>query len=336
MSDQTETTNAETKGTQKRKVGRSPSYPFISVQKAIEKTRALYDREGAYAAPLSSATAAWGYSAKSSGARQTLATLKYYGLIEVQGDGDARKVRVSEIARRILLDTREDDTEKKLLVRKVALSPAAHKSLYEHYPTGLASDGSVVHFLVFDLEFNKDAANELLAQFKETAKYIGLYEPDRNVDKNGDQNHNLGVEKQPPDIKVGNRIQWTSQGVDQFPQGATVLGFSADSQWVFTDQGMSGVPVSEVKVMEPSPIPLPPTPPTPPTMPQHLFDAVINRPGLPALAVEVKKGSRKAVFPVDEGDVTLIFPENMSAEGLAELGQYLDIFLKKEQKKASP
>lgn len=329
MSDQSEATSAEAKSGQKRRVGRSPSYPVLNVQKAVEKARALYEREGDYAAPVESVAAAWGYSAKSSGGRQTLATLGYYGLIEVQGDGDARKIKVSEIARRILLDQREDETEKKVLLRRVALNPKVHKAIYNKYPVGLASDNSVVHFLVFDFLFNKEAAHEVLAEFKETAGYIGLYEPDKTVDKNVSEIHNASAEKPPLDIKVGDKVQWSSQGVDQFPNGATVLGFSDDNLWAFTDQGMSGIPVREMKIMEASPAQ------TPPAMPQHLAD-IVARSGQNTLAIEVKKGSRKAVFPVDEGDVTLIFPENMSADGLAELGQYLNIFLKKEQKKAAP
>ncbi|TPL80247.1 hypothetical protein FJ950_26815 [Mesorhizobium sp. B2-3-14] len=327
MSDQTETKGAEAKVAQKRRVGRSPSYPSLSIQKALEKAKALYDNEGDYAAPLESVATAWGYSAKSSGGRQMLATLGYYGLIDVEGEGDTRKVKVSTIARRILLDEREDDTEKKILVRKVALHPKAHKAIYEKYPVGLASDNSVVHFLVFDLDFNRDAANELLAEFKETARYIGLYEPDKNADKTDRETQSGTVENQPPDIKVGDKIQWTSQGSDQFPKGATVLGFSADNQWVFTDQGMSGIPIRETKIMETSPAQ------TPPAMPQHLIAAMAARAAQNAdLELEMKQGSRKAVFPVSEGDVTLIFPENLSADGLVELGQYLSIFLKKEQK----
>lgn len=312
---------------QKRKVGRSPAYPYINVQKALEKTKALYEQEGDYPAPLSSATAAWDYSAKSSGARQTLATLKYYGLIEVLGDGDTRKVKVSDIARRILLDQREDDTEKKQLIRKVALNPTAHKTLYEQYSSGLASDGSVTHFLVFEAGFNQAAATELLAEFKETARFAGLYEPGKDVDKADDGADNGDPEKQLPGIKCGDRIQWTSQGVDRFPKGAVVLGFSEDGQWVFTDQGSSGVPVNEVSVMEAS---RPEN--TPPQMPAHLMAALTGH-QTPDFDLELKTGSRKAVFPVEDGDVTLIFPEDISADGLEELGQYLNIFLKKEQKK---
>ena len=51
--------------------------------------------------------------------------------------------------------------------------------------------------------------------------------------------------------------------------------------------------------------------------------------------VAVSKGSRKAVFPLDEGDVALVFPEGLSSDALKELGAYLDIFLNKEIKKTS-
>lgn len=42
---------------------------------------------------------------------------------------------------------------------------------------------------------------------------------------------------------------------------------------------------------------------------------------------------RRAIFPLDEGDVELIFPANMSQEGYEELDEYLKVFLKKEKKR---
>ena len=44
------------------------------------------------------------------------------------------------------------------------------------------------------------------------------------------------------------------------------------------------------------------------------------------------RSQRQAIFPVSEGDVTITFPAELSAEGFEELGQYLDIFLKKQRK----
>jgi len=44
--------------------------------------------------------------------------------------------------------------------------------------------------------------------------------------------------------------------------------------------------------------------------------------------------SRKAVFPVSEGDVTFIFPKHLTMEGIEELEDYLAVFLKKEKRLA--
>ncbi len=43
-------------------------------------------------------------------------------------------------------------------------------------------------------------------------------------------------------------------------------------------------------------------------------------------------GHRKAVFPLNEGDVTLTFPASLTADGYDELGDYLQIFLKRARK----
>lgn len=172
----------ESSAEKKRRVGRSPAYPFIPVGKALDQARALYEQEGDYPAPLPSVFTVWGYGPKSSGARQTLATLKYYGLIDVQGDGDSRKVKISELARRVLLDQREDDTEKRRLIREIAMMPSAHKALYKAYPSGLPSDSNVSHHLIFDLSYNKEAARDLLAEYKETASFARIYEPLAHLD----------------------------------------------------------------------------------------------------------------------------------------------------------
>jgi hypothetical protein len=234
---------------QKRRVGRSPAYPFLSVQKALDKARDLYAREGSYAAPLESALKAWGYGAKSSGGRQTLATMKYYGLIDISGEGDSRRIRVSDVGRRIILDQRDDDTEKRQLIRKVALTPAVHRALYEEFPQGVISDGTARHFLIFDQHYNETAAGEILSEFKETASYAGLYEPQKEVDKPALEEES---ERTPPKVNVGDLIQATVNGEHVFPKGARVLGFSGDGEWVFTDQTNGGLKLKEITVLEPA------------------------------------------------------------------------------------
>lgn len=169
--------------TKKPKTGRSPAYPFIPIDKALNQARALYQTEGKYAVPMASAFRAWGYGEKSSGGRQTLAALRYFGLIEVAGEGDSRQVKVSQEALRVLLDTREDDTERRALVRKMAMRPSIHQQIFLKYREGLPSDATVRHFLVFDHDYNEGAAQELLEEYKATATYAGLYQPSGDIDE---------------------------------------------------------------------------------------------------------------------------------------------------------
>jgi hypothetical protein len=180
----------------KPRQGRSPAYPSINLEKALAQARALLDSEGKYAVPLASAFRAWGYGGKSSAARQTLASLKYYGLIEVEGEGDSRKIRVSEDAIRYLLDKREDPTDRKTLMRRFALAPTAHLDLFNQFPEGLKSDATVVHFLMFECGFNEGAANELLGEFKATAVFANLFKPATTVDNMGESPDPRGAMRQ--------------------------------------------------------------------------------------------------------------------------------------------
>lgn len=163
--------------------GRSPAYPGIDLKKAMEQAKALHTAEGKYAVPMPSAFAAWGYGIKSSGGRETRAALKYYGLIVVEGDNETGKVKLTDKALRALLDEREDQTEKKALIREFATTPTIHQRLMEQFPDGLKSDATVRHFLMFDEGYNEKGASEIISEFKVTAAYAGLYEPDNIMDK---------------------------------------------------------------------------------------------------------------------------------------------------------
>ena len=182
--------------TKRPKQGRSPAYPGISLKVALEKAKALYDAEGKYAAPMSSAFKAWGFSEKSSGGRELRAALRYFGLITIDGEGESGKVKLTDDALRVLLDEREDQTEKQIIVRRLALTPAIHKKLIEKFPEGIKSDGTVEHYLVFDESYNKSAAGEIVAEFKATATYAGLFKPD-TIMVNSDDKDPANDQKRP-------------------------------------------------------------------------------------------------------------------------------------------
>jgi len=328
MSDEAENTAPATPP--KRRQGRSPAYPFIALKSALDQARALYDAEGRYSAPLPPAFAAWGYGAKSSGGRQTVAALRYFGLIDVEGEGDNRKVKVSDDALRALLDEREDRSEYHRLIRDFALKPAVHQRLIEQYPKGLPSDASVRHFLMFECEFNESAAIEVLDEFKETAAFAKLYQPNNMQDKSeGETPTPDGGEK----IVVGHFVQWEQGGDLQLAEPWKVARIETDPDtgkkylWCEGQNAFEGktgyIPMEEAIVQErPAQSSGQRFAPPPKTTGHDDTDK------LPA------PGYRKAVFNLDEGDVTIMYPEGMSQNGCKDLDDYLRVFMRKAKRAA--
>src|SRR5262245_13701109 len=96
-------TDADDERTRKE---RSPSFPFIPLEKAIDRARMIAEAHKRNPARVASIGETWGYASASSGLQQTLAALKAYGLSEDIGRGQDRRVQLTELALRILHDTR--------------------------------------------------------------------------------------------------------------------------------------------------------------------------------------------------------------------------------------
>src|ERR1700676_948541 len=141
----------------KKKRLRSPAYPFINLETAIKRAKTFHEKEGRNAAPLTVAAKHWGYEPKSSGSTQTAAALMSFGLMQDEGTGDKRKVKLTPTALKILLDTRSDSSEKDALIKQAALRPRIHQQIWAKWPSGV-SDENLKHALLFDWEvpFNEN------------------------------------------------------------------------------------------------------------------------------------------------------------------------------------
>ncbi len=197
---------------QKTKKDRSPNFPFINLEAALRRAQEFYDKEKRSAAPLNVAAKDWNYSASSSGALQTVAALKSYGLMSDEGSGATRTVRLTEPALRILLDTRPDSVERPAYMRQAAITPPVAADVYAKWPDGLPSEANVRHFLVFDLKFAEQAAlkavNIIIENESLTSAYssvIGSSDADTNKDTSGIKNVETVTQTQsrPPSVASG-------------------------------------------------------------------------------------------------------------------------------------
>lgn len=143
---------------QRKNKERSPNFPFITLENALERARQFFAEEKRGYAPFTSAAKHWGYGPNSSGGLQTGSALKSYGLMVDEGSGFSRNLKLSDLAIRILLDMRPDDTERKQLMRQAALTPNVAAGIYQKWPDGLPSDATLNHYLVLDLGFTQSTA----------------------------------------------------------------------------------------------------------------------------------------------------------------------------------
>ena len=115
-------------------------------------------------------------------------------------------------------------------------------------------------------------------------------------------------------VKIGDFVQWESQGMLQFREPKRVKGFSDDGQVVFVDGSPTGVPLAEVSVEEP-----PVNPPKPPIVPARR--EVVRSGGSATM--------KQDVFSIAEGEVVLSWPTPLSADSIADLKDWLKIVERK-------
>ena len=296
---------------------RSPSYPSMSLQAAVEAVKAI---EGKYrSAPVDREVAArlMGFTSLNGSANKALAALSSYGLVERSGKG---MMRVTSRAKNIIHPN--DQLMRIEALRAAADEPKLFQGIRDRFPDLEVPPEEGVRQHLNREGFNASAIAPATRAFMETAEFLqeeGVSESHREEDADDSESEEPGAKF--GGATVGDLIQWESGGVLQFRTPQRVRWVSPDGAWVAVEDSDTGIPMSEVMVETRGPATPPPVPPaTPPAQTQ---------------AASQGEGMRKAVFPIDGGDVTLIFPKEIDGPGLKELGQYLDIFLKKEQKKAS-
>lgn len=174
-----------------RKRGRSPSYPAINLKIALEKASILYQKEGKHPTPTSTAMSDMGYSPRSGAGIVALAALKKFGLIEDEGSGPDRVVKLSDLALDIILSPDDDSIEKIQAIQHAALFPPVHSELWKEFDGSLPSSGNLRHNLIRKRNFTDSGANEFIRQFSDTIAFAKLAEsatiPSDTIDSGGSQ-----------------------------------------------------------------------------------------------------------------------------------------------------
>jgi hypothetical protein len=166
---------------EKPKRGRSPGYPGIDLEAAVERARELWRAQRDNDANIGTILHHWNYKPNSGAGLVTIAALKKFGLLEDEGSGATRRARLTAFARAIVTDDRPDSQERSERLKQAALAPAIHREIWHRYSGALPPEGDLRHYLVNERDFTEIGAREFVSEFLKTIAYAGLSSDDANL-----------------------------------------------------------------------------------------------------------------------------------------------------------
>jgi hypothetical protein len=256
--------------TEKKKRFRSPAYPALDLAKAVERTASLLKVAQHHAVGVSVILPAWGMDSAAGPVWRYLAALIQYGLVTDSGGGKARKFQITDVARRIIQDGDQNSKRRKEALKIAALSPTIHKELWEKFGTAADLSESVLKvYLTLDRKeagespYSETAASEVIQAYKSTLGYAGILDSDSVATRDDDKGA-IKVDAHSGDnpikVSVGDYVQWVSNGVEQFTSPRRVIEILPDATHVQVFGSNTGIPMTELNVVDPPILP-PMTPP---------------------------------------------------------------------------
>lgn len=154
-----------------------PRYPFITLRKAIERARLVWNAARESSVVYNDLVALWNYKPSSSGGTQTLAALRYYGLLLAGGSKDTRKFRLSLEAKNYFLDERPEKHEE--AHKQFVLHSKAMLLLWELWKDKPPAEAIARSTLKVDYGYSENNARELLAIYSDNLEFAKLRGSDK-------------------------------------------------------------------------------------------------------------------------------------------------------------
>ena len=141
---------------------RSPSYPTLTLEQAIEMVGKLHKASRTNVISRETAARDMGYSGLTGRSLTVIASLAQYGLVEKAGKGD---IKVTRRAVEILHPVEEAHRAEAII--EASLAPGLFRTLHERFPEGVPSANALRSFMV-QSDFNDVAIGPAIAAFLET------------------------------------------------------------------------------------------------------------------------------------------------------------------------
>ena len=156
---------------------RSPNFPCIPLKSAAERLATLEKYFGRHPAPLSKVGLGWGMKEGSDQATQMLSALRYYGLVDYQGNPPSRQVVITDAGRTYL--RAQQDTVRQQVLSQAALRPRMIRKFWDMWGPDRPPDPICMDELVLRNGFSDRGAPIFLKIYDATIAFAGLARSDK-------------------------------------------------------------------------------------------------------------------------------------------------------------
>ncbi len=171
----------EKKERKPRKPGkRSPGYPMISLDEAIQKAKILWDKDKNNYIPLAAAYEHLGYKSQGGYAARIIAALKKFELISEKQNA----IKLTEEAIDLALHDESDERYIEI-VKKSALKPIIYEKIFSKYNGIIPSDNTLRIELIKEHGFNPESVNDFISSFRKSIEFAGLSQDNKELEKRG-------------------------------------------------------------------------------------------------------------------------------------------------------
>jgi hypothetical protein len=294
---------------------RSPAYPTVGLREAVERAKKFYKTDRKAGAPPEIAVKHMGFATPHGLAMSVLSALKKFGLVAESNGRIVPTQRTIEI-----VELPEDDPRRRKALREAAFSPAIYSELIEqHRDSGWPSDDVLEAELITYRNFNPNSVKGFVQDLRDTLDFAGLSE-ENALDYQKSEGNNASGWVRP---KVGDYVQWQSQGVLQFESPKRVQSLSEDGVYAFVEGSNTGLPVNDLIVEERPADAVSSTP-----APQRRV-SYEQQSGVGTAARTLLANTRQDVFSLPEGAVTVQWPTPLSRDSVQDLADWLEILKRK-------
>ena len=228
---------------------RSPAHPIIPLEDALDRLSELFVHFKRTPARPDKVGAAWSITSKAR-VNRIAAALRYFGLLDYQGNGDNRRMVISDEGRKYL---RTQQAENKRELEKVAaLRPKEISKCWDEWGENRPKDAACLDSLMDEKGFSEKGARKFLKVYDETISFAGLTSSDKLHPTDEDGNEDGTTSDGPPEIEFGDLIQAEISGVRQFekPKRVRAIQEHEGYHWVFVDGEQTGVLMEQAELVE--------------------------------------------------------------------------------------